>query len=596
MKLSILAFAILLFSQQQQQQVPRGRIEGTVLREGTTEPVSGAKITVIRVNAQGTPVPTAGTINTYLINPSPNVPLPPGPNPNAPPPPAGQQPPAAQPAPIPTVTTDRSGKFVVPDLEEGTYRLAVTLNGYVKQEYGQRGFAGQGTTLTLTRGEALKDLVVRLTRAGNVNGRITDENGQPAVGVPVQLLKVTYNAAGLKLFQQAGLARTNDRGEYRLYWITPGRYFLTAGTPAGIPPGAAPGGNPSPNDSNDPYVFTFYPGTTDQSRASIVEVRAGSDMPLDFVTPRTQLFKISGKVTPANLPNQNVPQALLPASGIGISLGFLRPEGGSGFIMMSQTYDPNTGNFELRNIVPGSYAIQANGGATTARAAVEVVNADVTNINLTMSPGVTITGKFEMAGGGALPTVPARIQLRPIFRGLPHFVGNVPAAQAAPADGTFRLERILGGEYRASAGAAGHYVKSLLYQGRDALNTSIEIEEGRSDAPAFEVVLSPNVGQIDGVVSDERGQPLPGIQAVLVPNNNRDRFDLFKASATDQSGRFSMRDIAPGDYKLFAWDGLDAFAYFEPEFIMKYEMQGKPVHIDESAKLNVDTRVIPAAR
>jgi hypothetical protein len=75
MKLSILAFAVLLFSQQQQQQVPRGRIEGTVLREGTTEPVSGAKITVIRVNAAGTPVPTAGTINTYLINPSPNVPV-----------------------------------------------------------------------------------------------------------------------------------------------------------------------------------------------------------------------------------------------------------------------------------------------------------------------------------------------------------------------------------------------------------------------------------------------------------------------------------------------------------------------------------------
>src|SRR6186997_2764679 len=125
MKLSVLAFAVLLFSQQQQQQqVPRGRIEGTVLREGTTEPVSGAKITIIRVNAAGTPVPTAGTINTYLINPSANVPLPPGPNPNAPPPPAGQQPPA-QPAPIPTVTTDRSGKFVVPDLEEGTYRLAV---------------------------------------------------------------------------------------------------------------------------------------------------------------------------------------------------------------------------------------------------------------------------------------------------------------------------------------------------------------------------------------------------------------------------------------------------------------------------------------
>lgn len=593
MKFSALALAFLLLPQQQQQQAPpRGRIEGTVLREGTTEPVAGAKVTLTRVNAAGAPTPTAGTINTYLINPTANVPLPPGPAPNAPPPPAGQQQPP-QPPPIPAVITDRSGKFVIPDLAEGTYHLAVSLNGYVKQDYGQRAFTGQGTTLNLMRDDVIKDLVVRLTRAGNISGRITDENGLPAPGVPVQLLKVTYNAAGLKLFQQINVASTNDRGEYRLYWITPGRYYLTAGTAAGIPPGAGPGGNPSPNSSTDPYVFTFYPGTTDQSRAAVVEVKAGSDMPMDFVVPRTQLFKISGHVTTVNA---NVPQSQLPAAGVGISLGFLRLEGGSGFVMMSQTYDPNTGNFELRNIVPGSYAIQANAGATSARTPVEVVNADVTNLNLTLSPGVNITGKIEMAGGGALPATPIRIQLKPIFRGLAHFVGNVPAVPSSPADGTFRFERILGGEYRASATGNGIYVKELRYEGRDALNAPIEIEEGRADAPNFTVVVSSAVAQIDGVVSDDKGQPLPGIQAVLVPNTNRDRTELFKAAATDQSGRFTMRDVAPGDYKLFAWDALDNFAYFEPDFITKYETLGKAVHVDESAKLHEDTRVIPSDR
>jgi hypothetical protein len=580
----------------QQQPAPstvKGRMEGTVLREGTTEPVAGAKVTVTRVNAQGAAVPTAGTLNTFLINPTANVPFPPGPNPAGPPP--GQTPPPpppVQPPPIPSVLTDRGGKFVVPDLDEGTYRIAVTLNGYVKMEYGQRGFGGQGTTLRLGKNvdgtlQVLKDLVVRMTRAGNISGRITDENGQPASGVPVQLLKITYNANGVRLFQQAGTGRTNDRGEYRLYWITPGRYYVTGGTSPGPAPGAGPGGNPSANENPDPYTFTYFPGTTDLSRATSVEVKAGSEMPMDFVVPRTQLFKISGRIVGAN---DGVPQRT--AQPPGISLGFLRPEGGSGFIMMSQTYDAATGDFVLRNVVPGSYALQVNAGATTARAVVEVTNADVV-VNLTLGGGVNITGKAQTAG----TPIPAQanIRLKPIFKGVSHYVGGVPAAPINVAEGTFRLDRVLSGEYQATVTAPGHYVKELRVDNSDVLNSTFELSEGRSGAPTIDVVLSPNVAQIEGLITDSKDQPLPGVQAVLVPDKNRERTELFKAAATDQSGRFSMRDVAPGDYKLFAWEALDNFGYFEPDFIRKYELQGKAVKVEEGGKLNVDTKAIPEA-
>lgn len=578
-----------LAQQQPQSVIVKGRMEGTVLREGTTEPVSGAKVTVTRVNAQGAAVPVAGTINTFLINPTANVPFPPGPNPNGPPP--GQTPPPPpppQPPPIPSVLTDRAGKFAVPDLDEGTYRVAVTLNGYVKMEYGQRAAGGQGTTLRLGKGETLKDLVVRLTRAGNISGRITDENGQPASGVPVQLLRVTYNANGVRLFQQAGTGRTNDRGEYRLYWITPGRYYVTGGTS----PGPNVGGTPSANENQDPYTFTYYPGTTDLSRATVVDVKSGSDMPMDFVVPRTQLFKISGRIVGAN---NSIPQAT--GQPPGISLGFLRPEGGSGFIMMSQTYDMATGDFVLRNVVPGSYALQVNAGATTARAMVEVVNADVV-VNLTLDGGVNLTGKAQTAGGSPLPAQ-ANIRLKPIFKGVSHYVGGVPAAPIAVADGRdilageFRLDRVLGGEYQATVTAPGHYVKELRFENVDVLNSTFELSEGRSNSPTFAVVLSPNVAQIDGLITDANNQPLPGVQAVLVPDKNRERTELFKAAATDQTGRFNMRDVAPGDYKLFAWEALDNFGYFEPDFLRKYETQGKAVRVEEGARLNVDTKVIP---
>jgi hypothetical protein len=592
MKLSALTFAVLLLAQQQpQQQQPqaaRGRIEGTVLRENTMEGVSGARVTVTRVNAStGAALPVAGTIQTFLINPSTNVPPAPGPAPNAPPPP---NPPPPQPAPIPPATTDRAGKFVVPDLEPGAYRVAVTLNGYVKQEYGQRSFTGQGTSLTLSAGEILKDLVIRITRAGNISGRISDENGQPASGVPVQVLKVAYNANGTRLFQQTGTARTNDRGEYRLYWMTPGRYYLTAGTPAGPAPGAGPGGAPSPNETPDPYTFTYYPGTTDLSRATVIDVKAGADMPMDFTVPRTRLFNVSGRVVGADN------SAIAPQ--VGISLAFLRLEGGSGFVVLSQSYDRSTGVYTLRNVVPGSYAVQANAGATSARAAIEVTNADV-NVDLILSGGVNIAGKATVAGGGAIPSGPGNqtvVQLRPIMKGVSHWVGAVPGAPVTPADGTFRMDRVLPGEYRVVAGAPGHYVKELRYENADVLNSTVEVSAGRSGDPTIEVVLSPGVAQIDGIVTDDKNQPLMGAQAVLIPDKNRHRTELFKAATTDQSGRFNMRDVAPGDYKLFAWESVDNFGYFEPSFLAPYEQLGKTVRVDEGGKLTIETKVIPDKR
>ena len=107
-------------------------------------------------------------------------------------------PPTVPPLPIPPVTTDNSGRFVFSDLEAGTYRLLISHDGYVRQEYGQRGFLGQGTPLILNAGDVVRDLAIRITPTGNVGGRIVDNSGRPAVGVPLQLMKPVYNRNGLR--------------------------------------------------------------------------------------------------------------------------------------------------------------------------------------------------------------------------------------------------------------------------------------------------------------------------------------------------------------------------------------------------------------
>ena len=223
-------------------QSPRARIEGVVLRAGSTEPVVGARVTLARPNELNTDTTSSSTSAGGSLNLLRVPPVSAGD--------VGVRIATAPPLPIPPVLTDNGGRFSFSDIEAGTYRLLVQQDGFVRQEYGQRVSTGQGTPLNLNSGDVLKDLTIRLIPAGNVGGRIVENSGKPAVSVPLQLLRAVYNRFGQRTFQTAGNARTNDRGEYRFYWITPGRYYLAGGTPQGVP--ATPGGIAgSPNESGD---------------------------------------------------------------------------------------------------------------------------------------------------------------------------------------------------------------------------------------------------------------------------------------------------------------------------------------------------------
>src|SRR6185369_15373940 len=103
----------------------------------------------------------------------------------------------------------------------------------------------------------------------NIAGIIRNNDGQPQAGVPVQLLRATFNAGGQRTFQAEGNARTNDRGEYRMYWISPGRYYVGAGTASGpnrplTPNNTAASLNEVPDQS---FAQTYFPGVFNPNSA-----------------------------------------------------------------------------------------------------------------------------------------------------------------------------------------------------------------------------------------------------------------------------------------------------------------------------------------
>jgi hypothetical protein len=110
----------------------------------------------------------------------------------------------------------------------------------------------------------------------------------------------------------------------------------------------------------------------------------------------------------------------------------------------------------------------------------------------------------------------------------------------------------------------------------------------------MDVALSARSAQAGGLLRDETLQPVPFTPVVLVPDRLRDRLDLYKMARTDQNGRFTFASVAPGDYKVFAWEAIDQNSWFDPDVLRQFEQKGTPVKLVESSRESVDLKLIPA--
>ena len=76
--------------------------------------------------------------------------------------------------------------------------------------------------------------------------------------------------------------------------------------------------------------------------------------------------------------------------------------------------------------------------------------------------------------------------------------------------------------------------------------------------------------------------------AILLAPDRRSRADLFKSVTSDQNGHYEFAAIAPGDYKLFAWEDVEPEAWNDPEFLKDYEKQGEKVPLELKVRATVN--------
>jgi len=552
--IAVLALSFCSFYSLTQEALTTGSIEGIVVRADTDQPIASAQVTLTPVGA----------------------------------------------AEIATVSTGADGKFNFRNLLPATYRVAVTANGFVRQEYGQRGLGGSGWLLFVQSGQSITDANIRITPAGTISGRILDQDGKPATAVPVQLLKRLFNTQG-RAFQPAGTASTDDRGNYRIFNVTPGRYYLVAGTQPAVT-NLTPQRILSLPTGSARYSVKYHPNVSSVDEATTIEVKSGADSTVDMRLERvTQTFNVRGRVI-------NTTGAPFP-SNLTAMLGY-STFSGAGNANRPDSFDPVTGMFNVSNVPPGEFTIQiaqpaqpprGTGGtliaeqqarALAASVSVRVTNSDIDGLVLTPTAAVTAQGKL-IVEGAPISAVPNLAQLRVNVRGAVLTITGMTVSTPIAADGSFQVSGFREGEYRAQMNMVvpGFYVKSIKLGKEDILGTTFKFT---SDSPtSIEVVLKAGTQTISGTVTDSLSKPVPGIVVVLVPAQ-RGIFELYRATNTDQAGKFSMVNIDPGEYKIFSWEAIDSGGYMDPDFLKQYEELGKLVNVTEFSSSSVEVKLIPA--
>jgi uncharacterized surface anchored protein len=107
---------------------------------------------------------------------------------------------------------------------------------------------------------------------------------------------------------------------------------------------------------------------------------------------------------------------------------------------------------------------------------------------------------------------------------------------------------------------------------------------------ALQIGFAP--GQVGVTVSDSVGQPFAGAITVMIPSV-RNRVDLYKTATTDQSGQVVFTGVAPGDYKVIAWEDVPQGAYLNSDYVQPYEDRGQSVHVDRTSSVSAQLKVIP---
>ena len=498
--------------------------------------------------------------------------------------------------------TDDSGVFDLTELPAGRYTLTVSKSGFVALSYGQRRPLQAGTPLQLADGQQLKGIEFQLPRGSVISGHVLDEDGDAMPGVMVRIMRYQY-LQGEKRLTPAGNGQTDDKGQYRVWGLMPGEYYVNALARGGGPGGGqfggpgpggfgggggrggrfgGPGGGPAGATDQEQvnYAPTYYPGVPSVNEAKPVTVGLSQEvLDINFNMQLVRVSRISGVVSnPDGTPVTSGTVNLVPDTGGGRANQIATNFGGR------IQWD---GAFTIGNVAPGRYMLRARGDDSEtpqfAAQPVSVNGDDLPDLTVVLSPGATISGTISFLPGGSPAPDYTQFRITAPSTDQSDF-GPQPNARV-DKDGKFTLSGVSAGAHliRPSNGSRTWLLKSVTAGDRDVTDTPFQVRSGENLANVT-VVFTDKQSEINGTLTTENGTPVPEYTVLAFPADSslwRPQSRHIMTARPDQTGNYRIRGLPPGDYYLATVDPSQQGEWFEPAYLDEHRSGAVRVVLSE---------------
>jgi hypothetical protein len=478
--------------------------------------------------------------------------------------------------------TNADGKFSIVGIPAGNYQVALDRVGYVVPAEVTRG------QLTLRPEEKKSNYKLKLIPVGSISGRVLDADGAPLEG-----LSVEAEFAG----KPDRSAMTDDRGQYRIGGLHPGKYRVRAKVQAiPTPPEIRTDGSAEVN-----YANTYHPGGLDTKSATAITVGAATEVTgIDIRMVRTPIVRLGGKVSGVPAGVKPVVVQIQQNGSYGVSGAQVKPDG----------------SFEVWRLSPGKYTATAmanNAGDFLRSVPVdfEIGDSDAENIELRVLPPEDIKGQLEFDDEMAKPRPPqqqsgqqstpqtapgaatsqqpqAPRPMRRITLREPNNMAQMKVADVAE-DGSFTLEKVAPGKYQVNLMGYPAFVKSVRLGQTAEDGATLDMRSGANGA-ALTVTLSSAWAGISGVVNDDKGT-YAGARVVVRDTEKR---NITNGTMSGADGTYSIKNLPPGKYKLLVLDEGEANLMTSEANLDDFDDRAESIELRPKETLTRDLRLRPA--